>query len=210
MASGGITEGERLELALELCAEPQVPDVLPVALPADLLATTSFRVETARIVDRSRPWVATDGVQGLGIGQKITAGIETGVLALRVYVEEKLPKAMCDAPVPSTVALPDLGQVHTDVVEIGPVRPESFRERVRPVLPGCSVGHPDITAGTLGAVVTYKGKPGHILSNSHVLAASRAATVGDAVLQPACGDGGGWRKDRIVSRAAVARVSPTG
>ncbi|MCB1007253.1 MAG: hypothetical protein KDB35_23920 [Acidimicrobiales bacterium] len=202
MTSGGITEAERLELALELCAEPEVPEVLPVALPADLVAATSFRVETARVVDRSRPWVATDGVQGLGIGQKITAGTETGELALRVYVEAKLPKGSCHAPVPSTVALPDLGQVHTDVVEIGPIRPESFRERVRPVLPGCSVGHPDISAGTLGAVVTYQGKPGHILSNSHVLAASGMATVGDAVLQPARDDGGVVGKDRIGSLAA--------
>ncbi len=202
VTSGGITESERLELALELCAEPQLPEVLAVALPADLLATESFRVETARIVDRSRPWVATDGVQGLGIGQKITAGTETGELALRVYVEEKLAKGRCEAPVPPTVALPDLGEVHTDVVEIGPVRAESFRERVRPVLPGCSVGHPDITAGTLGAVVTYKGKPGHILSNSHVLAASGSATVGDAILQPARDDGGVLPKDRIGSLTA--------
>lgn len=119
-----------------------------------------------------------------------------------MYVEEKLAKGRCEAPVPPTVALPDLGEVHTDVVEIGPVRAESFRERVRPVLPGCSVGHPDITAGTLGAVVTYKGKPGHILSNSHVLAASGSATVGDAILQPARDDGGVLPKDRIGSLTA--------
>lgn len=195
--SAGVSEGARLELALELCAEPAVPDALPVALPADLVATEAFQAETARLVDRSRPWVATEGVQGLGIGQKITAGAETDVLALRVYVDEKHPLGDLDAPVPKTVALPDLGEVVTDVVEIGPVVAESFRERVRPVMAGCSVGHPAVTAGTLGAVVTHKGKAGHILSNSHVLADSGRATKGDAIVQPGTADGGVDPRDRI-------------
>jgi hypothetical protein len=61
---------------------------------------------------------------------------------------------------------------------------------VRPVPIGVSTGHPDITAGTIGACVTGGGKR-YALSNNHVYADENQATRGDDVLQPGPYDGGG-------------------
>ena len=58
-----------------------------------------------------------------------------------------------------------------------------------PVPTGVSVGHPDITAGTIAARVT-KGGQVFILSNNHVLANVNQATIGDPILQPGAYDGG--------------------
>lgn len=93
--------------------------------------------------------------------------------------------------------LPDLGRAAEDDVEvrvIGPVRPLTspgeLQQRVRPLRPGLSVAHLSVTAGTLGGFVRGAGGLA-LLSNNHVLAASNAAAVGDAVLQPGPADGGG-------------------
>ncbi|HXV85099.1 MAG TPA: hypothetical protein VD793_00290 [Gemmatimonadales bacterium] len=59
----------------------------------------------------------------------------------------------------------------------------------RPVPIGVSTGHPDITAGTIGARVTDGGAV-YALSNNHVFANENNATIGDNVLQPGAFDGG--------------------
>jgi hypothetical protein len=58
-----------------------------------------------------------------------------------------------------------------------------------PVPTGVSVGHPDITAGTIAARVT-KNSEVFILSNNHVLANINQAAIGDPILQPGTYDGG--------------------
>jgi hypothetical protein len=75
-----------------------------------------------------------------------------------------------------------------------------LQRRVRPLVPGLSVAHPAVTAGTLGALVRVGDRPG-ILSNSHVLADSGRASLGDPALQPGPADGGSGR-DRIGELAA--------
>ncbi|MFC1969571.1 hypothetical protein ACFLVF_03690 [Chloroflexota bacterium] len=59
----------------------------------------------------------------------------------------------------------------------------------RPVPIGVSTGHPDITAGTIGARVT-DGTKVYALSNNHVYANENKAKFEDAVLQPGAVDGG--------------------
>jgi hypothetical protein len=108
--------------------------------------------------------------------------------------------------------LPDLGRAaaaEVDVRVIGPVRalrsptPAELQQPVRPLRPGLSVAHPAVTAGTLGGFVrTAQGRA--MLSNSHVLAAGGAATVGDAVLQPGPADGG-VPGDRVATLTAFER-----
>jgi hypothetical protein len=68
--------------------------------------------------------------------------------------------------------------------------------RARPAPVGFSVGHPDITAGTLGARVT-DGTNVYILSNNHVIANSNNASIGDPILQPGAFDGGSQPGDVI-------------
>lgn len=66
----------------------------------------------------------------------------------------------------------------------------------RPVPIGVSTGHPDITAGTIGARVV-KGGNVYALSNNHVYANENRATIGDNALQPGPYDGGVDPDDRI-------------
>ena len=66
----------------------------------------------------------------------------------------------------------------------------------RPVPIGVSTGHPDITAGTIGARVT-DGIDVYALSNNHVYANINDASVGDVVIQPGTFDGGSSPADDI-------------
>ena len=59
----------------------------------------------------------------------------------------------------------------------------------RPVPIGVSTGHPDITAGTIGARVV-DGPNVYALSNNHVFANSNDASLDDDILQPGSFDGG--------------------
>ncbi|QXG77316.1 S1 family peptidase [Modestobacter sp. L9-4] len=96
--------------------------------------------------------------------------------------------------------LDEAAREEVDVRVIGPVRllssPDSFspaalQRRERPLRPGQSVSHRDVTAGTLGGFVRRPGTDGLlVLSNSHVLADSGAGDLGDPVLQPGVADGG--------------------
>jgi hypothetical protein len=78
--------------------------------------------------------------------------------------------------------------------------------RVRPLRPGVSIAHVDVTAGTLGAFVLVGGVL-HALSNYHVLAGSPATRPGDLVLQPGPADGGRAPADRVGTLAAVVPLA---
>ena len=75
----------------------------------------------------------------------------------------------------------------------------------RPVPIGVSTGHPDITAGTIGARVT-DGTDVYALSNNHVYAAQNAASIGDQVIQPGAIDGGSSPGDDIGTLAAFEPI----
>ncbi len=75
----------------------------------------------------------------------------------------------------------------------------------RPVPIGVSTGHPDITAGTIGARVT-KGTDVYALSNNHVYAAGNNAITGDNVLQPGTYDGGINPDDEIGTLSAYKEI----
>ena len=77
--------------------------------------------------------------------------------------------------------------------------------RVRPLRPGVSIGHVDVTAGTLGAFVLGPAGERYALSNFHVLAGSPSAAAGDVVVQPGPADGGDDPEDRV---GTLARVAP--
>jgi len=128
-------------------------------------------------------------VVAVGIAEKQRAGRGTGSLALTFYVDRKRVRVLSSAAVPEVVPADIAGRaLPTDVVEIGQLRPEIQRE-ASPIEPGFSIGHPDVTAGTLGAVLGPASSP-RLLSNSHVLANSGHATIGDAILYPGVADDG--------------------
>ena len=71
---------------------------------------------------------------------------------------------------------------------------------------GVSIGHKDITAGTLGCLVEKNGDI-FILSNNHVLANSNAAQPGDPILQPGPYDGGRFPEDHIANLEAFIPIT---
>ncbi len=138
--------------------------------------------------------LARPNVVAAGIGYKVSGGQETRTLSVVCSVTRKRPVAELAAAelVPAQVE-----GVPTDVVETGPIRAlGTHTSRQRPAPGGASIGHRDITAGTLGCVVRRDGQR-YILSNNHVLADSNAAQPGDPILQPGPVDGGRLPEDRI-------------
>jgi len=128
-------------------------------------------------------------VVGVGIGYKISHGVNTGELGLIISVTRKVDPSILTAEdlVPAA-----LDGVKTDVVETGELRAFQLgpRDRWRPVAPpGVSLGHYRVTAGTFGCLV-QRGEERFILSNNHVLADSNNGQQGDAILKPGAADGG--------------------
>lgn len=133
------------------------------------------------------------GVKGTWVGLKERAHSRTTELCIVVAVDQKLPadSLAFEDIIPATLASDPLSeqQVPTDV--------QQWRFRVlaadqgtyRPAPGGCSIGHKDITAGTLGCVMRYEGRPA-LLTNNHVAANSNLAALGDPIMQPGPYDGG--------------------
>lgn len=134
-------------------------------------------------------------VVGVGIGEKIKAGISLGCLCLKVYVEKKYPESRLSK---NDIIPRKLSRIETDVEEVGKLVAFGYTGRYRPALGGVSIGHYKITAGTYGCLVKDKAT-GEILilSNNHVLANSNQAKKGDLILQPGPYDGGKKPKDII-------------
>lgn len=167
-------------------------------------------------------------VVGVGIGNKITEEKDTDKPCLSVFVSQKLAPDMIRVAdmIPKTV-----GKFKTDVVETGEIfagenaikelaEPdteeeevgiETLRCRVRPAMGGYSVGHYNVTAGTIATCVydawPFPGIPAayYILSNNHVLANSNNARIGNPILQPGRYDGGCYPRDLI---ARLSRYVP--
>ncbi len=83
-------------------------------------------------------------------------------------------------------------------------------KRQRPAPLGFSVGHPAITAGSIGARVVDGSGNVYVLSNNHVLANSNDANIGDAALQPGAYDGGTAPADQIGTLAAFNTIDFSG
>ncbi len=151
-------------------------------------------------------------------------GLQTDVLAVGVLLAGREPEYEVRRVSRSQLmagyqpeAAPVLGQAEVDI--------EKLAARVRPAKGGYSVGHYQITAGTIGTAV-YDLLPGakvsppahgigtpskyYILSNNHVLANSNAARTGDPILQPGPYDGGTNPADRIASLSRYVPIDFAG
>jgi len=159
-------------------------------------------------------------VVGVGIGEKISNGISTGVLAVKLLVRVKYP----DDAIPAADRLPaTIGGLPVDVEQAGtfrrfaataaPAMPNP-RGRFRPARPGSSIGFEDpqhsfTMAGTFGAVVKRAGKL-FVLSNNHVLADENRLPIGAPIFQPGLLDGGKVPQDRIAALAKFVALTTAG
>ena len=153
------------------------------------IARNILKINQARLLGQSN-------VVAAGIGYKVTAGKKTNALGILCSVREK----MASTQLSSRDIVPRmLDGIPTDVIRTGPIRAlQGHTGRIRPAPGGVSIGHRDITAGTLGCLVT-KGGETFILSNNHVLANSNEAVPGDPILQPGPYDGGRLPEDHIAN-----------
>ena len=135
-------------------------------------------------------------VVGVGVGNKEVRGQRTRQMTVTALVRKKVPEAGLR---PEDVIPKEVGGLPTDVIEVGDLRAlQSRTARLRPAPGGVSVGHYQVTAGTLGCLVRDRTTGRRlILSNNHVLANSNDARVGDAILQPGAIDGGRDPADTI-------------
>jgi hypothetical protein len=135
------------------------------------------------------------GVLGTAVGL-----LPNGRAAIRVFVLDATPREIPAAldNVPVEVRVTGRLVAHSDPTM-----------RLRPAPVGFSVGHPLITAGTIGARVVNASGQLFALSNNHVLAASNDASIGDPMLQPGPFDGG-TSADRIGTLAAFRSIDFSG
>jgi hypothetical protein len=145
-----------------------------------------------------------ENVVATGIGYKVRGGERTGTLSIVCSVVKKVP----DARLSGRALIPrEVGGIPTDVVETGAFRALQARtDRWRPAPAGVSIGHKNITAGTLGCLVR-DDQGTYILSNNHVLANMNDGVAGDAILQPGPYDGGSLSADQIAELARFIPIS---
>ena len=148
--------------------------------------------------------LARANVVATGVGYKISGGQVTDELSIICSVVQKKEASSLR---PEDMIPQSVGGVPTDVIETGEI--VAFQDpkgRFRPAPGGVSLGHFDITAGTLGCLVRKNGQL-HILSNNHVIANSNNARTGDAILQPGPFDGGRDPQDRIATLAEFVPIN---
>ena len=167
--------------ATEISSVPQEETLLELASASQIQAVMAIQ---DRHTDRL---LAISGAVGTATGLT-----EDGRPAIVVFI--------------ATNALAKSAQIPTNIEEV-PVIVEvtgmfvaltdPTARQLRPVPIGVSTGHPDITAGTIGARV--KDSYGNVfaLSNNHVYANLNEANLDDSALQPGAFDGGEDPADKI-------------
>lgn len=187
----------------------------------------SYLKAVNKLKQKSSIWINSLGIQGLGLGEKLTKGQYDETIVIRAYVNKKKPLSKLKNRVPKTIVIPEIGRVRTDVIEVGDVVLHSLNSRMRPVAPGCSIGHVDGTSGSLGCVVRIKGNSGtYILSSAHILSDFDQVDSSDVILQPSKKDDRNYQNNVVAklekytaydftrgafnntADAAVAKISP--
>lgn len=129
-------------------------------------------------------------VTGTAIGFKVKGGKKTKQVAVIVYVKEKVPSVhLCNKNIIPGIVITSMGDVRTDVIQSGEFKAlKSMLEPPlidfgRPVKPGYSIGHRDITAGTLGLFASRNSKK-CLVTNAHVGANTNDGKIGDSLYCP--------------------------
>lgn len=172
-----------------------------------------------------------EGVTGVGVGEKITAGKRTGIPSIRIYVKKKKPKARLSK---GEMIPAEIDGIPTDVIErefvlhpakvaLTDLQPQVDTTRYGTLTGGTSIGPCRavggfIFVGTLGLVVEDNDTGERMmLSNFHVMCIDDGWSVGDTMCQPGRVDGGACPADVVgeLARAslggqvdaAVARIT---
>jgi hypothetical protein len=202
----GFTVATILLLSLLLLSFGGVTAAPPPDGPPGLERATEVKARHAEAL------FGVGGVVGVGVGHN-----GDGNPAVIIFTETPgvrgLPTFLDDVPVVVRVSGKFFAQPKPDSPPGRPPKDDepdlTPRDRWdRPVPIGVSTGHPDVTAGTIGARVT-DGSNVYALSNNHVYANENNANIGDPVLQPGTYDGGMVPDDSIGTLHAFVPISFT-
>jgi hypothetical protein len=169
----------------------------------------SDNIESVRaaLKERAKDLLARSNVVATGVGYKVTRGKRTDNLCIACSVEQKVAASTLSS---QDLVPKEVQGIPTDVVKTGIFRVfQAPTGRFRPAPGGVSVGHKDITAGTLGCWVK-RNNQWHLLSNNHVIANSNDAQIGDPILQPGPHDGGRYPDDQIATLTDFVPVQMAG
>lgn len=180
------------------------------------MARASFR-DYKRLVRGANQFLQMlrcDCINGYAIARKRTGAKTLDDLAVTVFVNKKLSLRRLPIAnrIPEVLRIPDdraAGGVLEFITDVQEARFNSleYTAKMRPARSGISIGHVDITAGTLGGLVRNK-ESGNvvILSNNHVMANSNQAAIGDSILQPGPADGGVDPDDQIAELTRFVEI----
>ena len=168
---------------------------------------TPSMVRLRELVGQVAPqYLSQPNISSVGIGYKVSGkrGRRTNQLSVQFTVEKKFDletapqaiEAIGSVEIPRTFEV-DGVEIPSDVLERSysptaqPVRLDAKLQNaaprksvINPVVPGVSIGHPDISAGTAGCVVyDANNAESLMLSNWHVLHGAQGQ-IGDPVVQP--------------------------
>jgi endonuclease G, mitochondrial len=161
------------------------------------ISTESLKNFVRKEADR---FLQQENITSIGIGYKIKDGKPTKELSIQFTVGRKVAPEELESigavEIPKTFTI-DGSEVPTDVIprsydlSARVVKPEAAPKRkiaIDPIMPGVSIGHPSISAGTAGCVVfdASNGAP-FVLSNWHVLQGANGR-IGDEIVQPGSHD----------------------
>lgn len=143
------------------------------------------------------------GVQGRGQDYKLAVRIQ----GMPVGIQQAIDTLRLRAQGEIDVRL--IGRIHKQPSK---TKKPWHQQKIRPLQPGLSVGHVDITAGTLGCFVIPTGArtPVFILSNNHVLANENKAKKGDSIIQPGRADGGQNPSDLVARLSKFIKLKKHG
>lgn len=167
--------------------------VSEISLPA-VVRSLAIRSQSIRSVDQAM--------------RSIALGISLWKKQPRIAVRVQRP-SLLDHPFVDRIRKLAHGEVDVRYVgRIGKLETSrTLQNKRRPLVMGCSIGHYEITAGTLGCFVRSKSDPTPlILSNNHVLANENHATSGDDILQPGGLDGGATPDDVVAQLVRFVRL----
>ncbi|TWH16634.1 endonuclease G [Rhodococcus rhodochrous J45] len=161
-------------------------------------------------------------VSSVGVGYKHVDGKPTDELAVQFTVNEKVSEpealeALGTSPLPESITVNGV-EVPTDVIErsyepafhrVPEAATPPRKTRLDPIVPGVSVGHTSVSAGTIGCIVyDVDNHTPYMLSNWHVLH-NTTGRVGDTIVQPGPHDDNRVDDNRV-GRLVRSHLGPAG
>jgi hypothetical protein len=184
----------KLESVLALKAELKDDVAVDARLiPKPVAAALGARGATARSIGRQLDASHTRAADSVRVALGVAAGRKRGDFQLGARVQTRGPAGRRLA---EEIARRARGEADVKIVpKVGKRAPSPswFRRRRRPLEAGISIGHYNVTAGTLGFIVEDQHAY-YALSNNHVLADVNAGRPGDPVIQPGALDIAGRTK----------------